>query len=143
MFPCDHWVSLITFLGWESCEMSKCKFYTLYSMYSILFAFNYSYPWFGIMCPTSPCSTEFSAFFEHFFRFLKFLIIASQTVFCKYLMFVYIWHHDLCMTMITWILCIFSDCLGFYCMCKYYQILPNTVLFSPEMEEYIDMCICT
>ena len=29
-------VSLIVFLGWESCEMSKCKFYTLYHVFSCI-----------------------------------------------------------------------------------------------------------
>ena len=40
--------SLIIFLGWESCEMSKCKFYTLYDMCNVFFASNYSFAWFDI-----------------------------------------------------------------------------------------------
>ena len=56
---------------------------------------------FGIMYPTSPCSAEFSAFYEHFCRFLKFLTLAFQKVFPNYLRFAYVWYHDSTMTMTT------------------------------------------
>jgi hypothetical protein len=70
-------------------------------MCNALFAFNYSITLIGIMCPISPFSTEFSAFYEHFFRFLKFLTFALQNVFPNYLGFACVWHHDSCITMIT------------------------------------------
>ena len=73
----------------------------MYLMCNVFFAFNYSVTLFGIMCPISPCSTEFSAFYEHFCRFLKFLTLAFRTVFPSYLVFVYVWHHDSWMTTIT------------------------------------------
>jgi hypothetical protein len=78
-------------------EMSKCNFYP----YISCAMFYYSFALFGITCPMLPCSTEFSAFFEHFFRFLKFLTLAFQKLFPNYLGFACVWHHASCMTMIT------------------------------------------
>jgi hypothetical protein len=86
--------SLMTLLEWENCEMSKSH------VQCVFFAFNYSVTLFGIMCLISPCSTEFSAFYEHFYRFLKFLTLAFQQVFPNYLGFAYVWHHDSSMTII-------------------------------------------
>ena len=54
---------------------------------------------FGIMYPISPCSAEFSAFYDHFCRFLKFLTLTFQKVCPNYLRFAYVWHHDSTMTM--------------------------------------------
>ena len=59
--------------------------------------FDHSVAMFGIMCPIPPCSAEFSAFYEHFCRFLKFLTLVFQKVFPNYLRFAYVWHHGLCL----------------------------------------------
>jgi hypothetical protein len=56
--------------------------------------FNYSVTLFGIMCPISPCLTEFFAYYEHSHT-------RVSKVFLNYLMFAYVWHHGSCMTMIT------------------------------------------
>ena len=81
--------------------LSDGSFFAPYISFPMFFAFNCSFTLFGIMCPISPCSTEFSAFYEHFCRFLKFLTLMFQKVFCNYLMFACVWHHDSCMIMIT------------------------------------------
>ena len=81
---------------------------------AIFFGFNYSVILVGIMCPISPCSPEFSAFYEHFYRFLKFLTLTFQKVFPNYLGFAYVWHHDSCMTMIRWIFSILKHFLVFF-----------------------------
>ena len=65
--------------------------------------FNHNVALFDIMCPISSCSAEFSAFYEHFCRFLKFLTLMFQKVFPNYLRFAYVWHYDSTMTMTTWI----------------------------------------
>ena len=48
---------------------------------SPVWCFYYSFALFSIMCPISPCSTEFSAFYEHFCRFLEFLTLRFQKYF--------------------------------------------------------------
>ena len=60
----------------------------------LFFIFCYNCTQFGITSLMSSFSTEFSAFFDDFSRFLKFLKLGSEKVFCKYLMFGWIWHHD-------------------------------------------------
>ena len=41
----------------------------------------------------------------------------ANAVVVKYLRFAYVWHHDWCMTMITWIFCIFWRFFGIFIVC--------------------------